>query len=191
MKMKKKTDLRVIKTKKLLYDSLLELMKDKPFEEIKVSDICDRALINRSTFYAHYSDKYELFSSYIESLKEALSKELEKNTNITNSREYYLEMLSLFFNHVLEQREAYLAIGKQNRNSIVMDMIYNAFSEEIAKRIENEEIISKNKIPGKFVATFYLGAIFSVGMEWVTNKDKYTKEDLLKYLRILIPDDLN
>lgn len=189
--MKKKTDLRVIKTKKLLYDSLLELMKDKPFEEIKVSDICDRALINRSTFYAHYSDKYELFSSYIESLKEALSKELEKNTNITNSREYYLEMLSLFFNHVLEQREAYLAIGKQNRNSIVMDMIYNAFSEEIAKRIENEEIISKNKIPGKFVATFYLGAIFSVGMEWVTNKDKYTKEDLLKYLRILIPDDLN
>lgn len=189
--MKEKTDLRVIKTKRLLMTSLLELMKEETFEDIKVSDICDKALINRSTFYAHYSDKYELFSSYIDNLKTALSKELEKNTNITNTKEYYLEMLSLFFNHVLEQREAYLAIGRQNRNSIVMDMIYNAFSEEIAKRIEKEEVMSKNKIPGKFVATFYLGAIFSVGMEWISNKDKYTKEDLLKYLKVLIPDELD
>lgn len=189
--MKDKTDLRVIKTKKLLMNSLLELMKDKPFEDIKVSDICDGALINRSTFYAHYSDKYELFSSYIEDLRSALKKELDKNVNISNSKEYYLEMLRLFFNHVDEKRDVYAAVGKQNRNSIIMDMIYNAFNEDIIKTIDDEDVMLKNKIPSKFVATFYLGAIFSVGMEWITNKDKYTKEDLLEYLRILIPDELN
>ena len=52
--MVKKTDLRVIKTKNLIYNTLIELMKDKTFEEIKVSDICNKALINRSTFYSYY-----------------------------------------------------------------------------------------------------------------------------------------
>ena len=71
--MKEKKDLRVIKTQNLLYNTLLELLKSSPFEEIKVSDICDKALINRSTFYAHYSDKYELLASYIDDLKKAFS----------------------------------------------------------------------------------------------------------------------
>ena len=57
--MEKKTDLRIIKTKKVIYEALIDLMKEKTFEEIKVSDICNKALINRSTFYAHYEDKYD------------------------------------------------------------------------------------------------------------------------------------
>ena len=98
--MNKKTDLRVIKTKNNLYQTLIELMSDMPFEEIKFSDICEKALVNRSTFYSHYSDKYELLSSYIDTLKDSLEKELEKNTSIKNTKEYYLEMISLFLDHV-------------------------------------------------------------------------------------------
>ena len=56
----KKKDLRIIKTRKALYNAFEELMKSKPFEQIKVSDICNEALINRSTFYDHYADKYDL-----------------------------------------------------------------------------------------------------------------------------------
>lgn len=189
--MKEKTDLRVVKTKKVLYESLLELMKKKSFEEIKVSDICEKALINRSTFYSHYTDKYELFESYIENLKISLTKELEKNTNISTSKEYYLEMLNLFLNHVSLEKEAYRAIMQQNRNSIIMDMIYNAFNEDITKKIEKEEEKIKDKIPSNFIATFYLGAVLSVGMKWLTNENKYSKKELLKYLDILIPNDLN
>ena len=48
-----KNDLRVIKTKTTLYNTLKELMQEKTFEEIKVSDICSKALINRSTFTDH------------------------------------------------------------------------------------------------------------------------------------------
>ena len=44
--------------------------KDKTFEEINVSDICKKALINRSAFYSHYYDKYELLVDFINVLKE-------------------------------------------------------------------------------------------------------------------------
>ena len=82
----KKTDLRIIKTKNLLYSTLIALLKDYTFEEIKVSDICNKALINRSTFYAHYSDKYELLSSFIQDIKEELPSKLRSNTNISNTK---------------------------------------------------------------------------------------------------------
>ena len=72
-----------------------------------------------------------------------------------------------------------------------MDMLYHAFNEDITKKIEIEEAQKKEKIPGSFIATFYLGAVLSVSMKWLTNENKYTKKELLKYLDILIPDDLN
>ena len=50
--MKKKEDLRIIKTKKNLYEGLLQLMKDTSFEDIKVSDICNVSLVNRSTLWS-------------------------------------------------------------------------------------------------------------------------------------------
>ena len=102
--------MRIIKTRKNLYESLLYLLKEKTFEEIKVSDICEKALINRSTFYAHYNDKYELFADLISTLKTSLSEELTTNPHISNSKEYYLEMLKIFLNHVDSKREIYSAI---------------------------------------------------------------------------------
>ncbi|MCI5552855.1 MAG: TetR/AcrR family transcriptional regulator [Tenericutes bacterium] len=91
----KKQDLRIMKTKKALYQSLIQLMKEKTFEEIRVSDICELALINRSTFYAHFDDKYELLYDYIKDLKNDLKTELSKNKEISNTKEYYIEMIKI------------------------------------------------------------------------------------------------
>ena len=77
--MDKKTDLRIIKTKKSLFQGLTHLMKEKKFEKIKVSDICAASLVNRSTFYDHFSDKYELLTELIENLRTELNSKLQNN----------------------------------------------------------------------------------------------------------------
>jgi AcrR family transcriptional regulator len=59
-------DLRVRRTRKLLKRALVELTIEKGFVNITVSDIAERAMVNRSTFYRHYVDKYDLLSQYIE-----------------------------------------------------------------------------------------------------------------------------
>ena len=184
--MTNKTDLRVIKTKALLYKTLEELMKEKSFEEIKVSDICNIALINRSTFYSHYNDKYELLQEYITNLKETLYKELSKNTNTENTKEYYLEMLKLLLDHIEEKKDTYTKIMIKNKNSITMDIFYDAINKDIINQIKN-----KDKIPSEIISKFYLGAVFNVFLEWLTSNNKYTKEDLIRYIDILIPNNLS
>jgi AcrR family transcriptional regulator len=47
-------------TRKVLEDSLVELMKDKSITKITIKEICENADINRTTFYAHYKDQYDL-----------------------------------------------------------------------------------------------------------------------------------
>lgn len=56
-------DLRIRRTKKNIAEAFLNLLEAKPFEKIRVNDITAAAMINRSTFYLHYRDKYDLMES--------------------------------------------------------------------------------------------------------------------------------
>lgn len=53
-------DLRVLKTKKNIRDAFLELRRKQSIDEIKVNALCEKAMINKTTFYNHYQDIYEL-----------------------------------------------------------------------------------------------------------------------------------
>jgi AcrR family transcriptional regulator len=64
----KHEDPRITRTRKLLVDALNELMREKSFEAITVSEIADRATLNRVTFYAHFQDKYALLEYSMRSL---------------------------------------------------------------------------------------------------------------------------
>ena len=186
----RKTDLRIIKTKKSLYESLLDLMKEKPFEELKVSDICENALVNRSTFYSHFDDKYDLLDSLICDLKEGSSEELSKNTNISNSKEYYLEMIKLLLDHIEDKKDVYAMVLINNKNGVGMDMVYDALNEDITKRIEIEGHKLNRGIPSSIIAKFYLGAVFNLGREWLISNNKYSKDEIISYLEDLLPDVL-
>ena len=62
-------DRRILKTKRNLKATMIDLLGELPFEKITVAELCRRGETSRITFYAHYSDKYELadelFSDYI------------------------------------------------------------------------------------------------------------------------------
>ena len=53
-------DPRVLRTRKLLRNALLDLIPEKGYSAITIQDITDRATLNRATFYLHYRDKLEL-----------------------------------------------------------------------------------------------------------------------------------
>ena len=71
-----------------------------------------------------------------------------------------------------------------------MDIIFDAANKDISERIENDKSIISNKVPIEIISKFYLGAIVSIGAEWIRNSNKYTKEQLLEYFDILIPNNI-
>ncbi|MCI8662597.1 MAG: TetR/AcrR family transcriptional regulator [Hungatella sp.] len=53
-------DLRITKTKTAIINAFLSLRSKKPLEKITIKELCEQAMINKSTFYSHYGDIYEL-----------------------------------------------------------------------------------------------------------------------------------
>ncbi len=184
-----KEDLRIVKTKKVLYESLMTLLKKQTFEDIKVSDICNNALVNRSTFYAHFNDKYDLLSNFIDDLRITLSNELNENTDTSTPKQYYIKMIDLLLHHIDERKDIYKAILINNRNSILVDMFYDTVNKDILKHLETASFPNKNSIPDEVISKFYSSAVSNICIEWLKSEKKYSKSDIIKYLNKLIPDN--
>lgn len=71
-----KTDPRILRTRKLIMDSFIELSSKKEFKDITVKDITTEAMINRATFYYHFEDIYDLLEKV---LSEVLSINIDSN----------------------------------------------------------------------------------------------------------------
>jgi AcrR family transcriptional regulator len=189
--LKEKTDLRIVKTKKILFNSLLNLMKIKNFEKIKISDICEESLINRSTFYAHYDDKYELLIDLFEERKLSLLKELEDNENKAFSKEYLMELLSILIDHIEENEEIYSAILANNRNGILIDFLIDAIEKDVSEKLKGNSEINASDLPLDIIVKFYAGGLINIGIDCLTRTKKYSKKELLLYIDKLIPDKIS
>lgn len=66
--MEKKLDLRIQKTYLALETAFTKLLEEKPFESITTNELCDAAMIRRTTFYKHFEDKYDYFSFFISNM---------------------------------------------------------------------------------------------------------------------------
>ena len=189
--MKEKTDLRIVKTKKVLFNSLLNLMKIKNFEKIKISDICEESLVNRSTFYAHYDDKYELLIDLFEERKLSLLKVFEDNENKVFSKEYLMELLSILIDHIEENKEIYSAIIANNRNGILIDFLIDAIERDVSEKLKGNSEIKISDLPIDIIVKFYVGGLINIGIDCITRTKKYSKKELLLYIDKLIPDKIS
>lgn len=115
----KKTNLKVINTKRKLSKSLISLLTSKSITEIDVSELCAKAGINRTTFYKHYASLYHLLDELIVQFFkriETLFLSLSSGENTTSKVVYLLKYL------------------KQNREFVTIIMNNNSFSS-ISERL--------------------------------------------------------
>ena len=185
--MKNPQDLRVIRTKRLLSKALISLMKKKPFEKISITDICDAAMIHRTTFYAHYDDKYDLLL-YI-------TKEIEKEFENVGSpslsggiREYYLSVASNILGFINENMELLKTLIVKNKQETFVSRFRAAavsrFEEKLARCVENG---AELEAPASFLANFYIGGCMDAIVWWIENDTPFSSDELLRYIKTVTP----
>ena len=99
-------------------------------------------------------------------------------------------MIPIFIDHVEENKDIYKSVVINNKNSITMDIIFDVMNEDISKHIEEFDEYTNKKIPVDIIVKFYLGAVFNVGIEFLNNNHKYIKNEIIEYIKLLIPDNL-
>ncbi len=130
-----KLDRRARRTRDLLGDALVDLMHEKRFEDITVQHVLDRAEVGRSTFYAHYSDKNDLFFSDVDEFWESMATSLSRHKDMSNRVAPVREL----FSHVADVKVFRVALMESGKMHDVMDLGIGHFARGIEERLHTHK----------------------------------------------------
>lgn len=182
-----KEDLRIKRTHKLLSEALIMLMSEKPFEKITVVDICERAMVHRATFYAHFADKYELLKFVLQTFEAAFDNEDVTSHDIAGYRAYYLSVASDIIDEIARRKDLMATIIRKNQEESFLAGIRYRLTEKILEKLtkcnDNGMVLP---VPAEVLARFYAGACMSILEWWIVDGQDISKEQLVAYLNRLI-----
>lgn len=184
MKKQRKQDLRVIKTKSLIKNAFLELIEEKGYSKVSVTDIVDKAMINRNTFYLHYYDKEDLINEMISEnykkteplIKRIMFKQIRENYD--NPVKMQELMLYDIFEYLLQEIELY--------RIFIMDPGLSGYLVKLKGTIKrNMQIQSIKTDRQKIAFEFIFEGVFGAITEWIKN-DYAPKEEMASQLAHLL-----
>jgi AcrR family transcriptional regulator len=138
-KPRRKPDARIRRTHERLGKALLELIRDKPIDQVTVQEVLDHASVGRSTFYLHFRDKNDLLLSQLEQFLEIMSTTLSARKEASHRVAPVAEM----FAHIAEQKKFYRALAESGRLNDFFDLAQDYFARGIERRLRESKRVGK------------------------------------------------
>jgi AcrR family transcriptional regulator len=157
-------DPRERRTRDRLGDALVALILEKPFEAITVQDVLARARVSRSTFYAHFRDKQDLFVSDMDEFLEAMASLLTRR----GERSHRVAPVRELFAHVAEWKKFHAALAGSAKLQDFLELAQGHFARGIEARLP--ETLRGRAIPADdrpAAAQALAGALLSLMSWWL------------------------
>lgn len=148
--------------------TFLQLIQTKDVENISVSDICKKANLNRSTFYANYLDIYDLVEKVRVRMINEYASIFTNDNEAGHNPNSYLKM----FNHIKENQIFYKTYFKL-KFDVTSEITY--FDKELAERFYNNKYID-------YHCEFFKAGITAIIKMWLNNNCKETPEEMVEIL---------
>jgi len=97
--MEKREDRRISMTKRMLKDALIEMLEEKDIYHISIRELCERADVNRTTFYKHYGNQFDLLDDMEHDLLRLIEKTIAEDKKHSANT---IEQLLTFFEKDIE-----------------------------------------------------------------------------------------
>ena len=169
-------------TKRLLAQSLQEIMATTPLEKISVNDIVDHAGVGRNTFYYHFEDKYDLVNWYFQNGITSFLVERSAYSSwdaMLDAIVDYLEQNKVFYCHAL-------AYNGQNslQEYAFADLcsIFRQRAKEMMPTATPDQCLN--------VGRFYAGALMGVLIPWALGGMKTRIMHSPQWVDMLLPEKL-
>lgn len=176
-----KEDRRTRRTKKLLANALMDLIKQKGYDSLTVQDVINKANIGRTTFYTHYESKEQLLIGNINFQDELV------NVPVDDPDMYPMGInLNYFFNPV----QNYLDLYKAMRGSTCLIILNNYFIDLFATKIvtyyQRKFINYRGGYFLRYQAEAAAAAIVRLYFTWLEDDAVHPAADILQYARNIL-----
>ena len=153
-------DIRITKTQMALSKTLMDLLEKKSFQKITVNDICQGAIVSRSTFYMHFEDKYQLMLFCLQEER----KRFDKAAQSMAPR----DILHVVLSSVYERKRVFHNFFKAEIDMELFNMFRNFFHDFIAEALAK---LAKQgmKLPGPIPpsAAYYASGLAGMAIWWI------------------------
>lgn len=176
-------DLRVRRTHKLLWEALMAELSGRAFEEITVTDICERAMVHRTTFYKHYEDKYALLEQGMRQMVDELvtgDEHLPPSAySVANPPPYFIRL----FEHAAQNQQFYRLMlcgdGFARFQKLVREHIVRMASARLHEPPRADPHLA---VPPAMHAQYVAGAALSLLAWWLENDMPFSPRQMAQYL---------
>lgn len=176
----------VLRTRKLISQSLLELLRTHNFNDISVTDICEHAMITRATFYKYFEDKYHLMRSIMQDFKEIILDEGLKNYAYTSPKQLYLKIADLCLTFIQEHEQDFYSFMSHNNNDKLSMLMLQTINDYVEDFLQQQTGNVEYRVPVSILSKFLTGGFVYLGFYFMQNKGKYTKDQILGYLKNML-----
>ena len=147
-------------------NSLFELMKAKPYNDISITEITDKAKVNRVSFYRNFTSKEDIIDKWIKfTTQNFLSK-----SDISYQKDSTLDYFTKLFTHLEKYKTEAMLIYNAN--------LFNLLKNEF----DNNLINLHKKEYSNYKSYFLAGGIFNVYYFWLINGCKETPHQVAEKL---------
>ena len=186
--MKRETaDRRIKYTKTMLKNGIIELLEEYPISKITVKKLCETADINRSTFYAHYSDAYDLLQQLEREVLQELMEHISKHT-FTEKTEEIVQVLNVMLEYIGENSDLFKVLLSENGNSSFQKDIMQITQQKSITDLYNSKNIDART--SEYIQSFLLSGSISVIKEWLQAGMVETPQELSKLIAKLLYEGL-
>ena len=173
-----------VRSRKLIRQAFVELLKEKSFEKITVTDIVKEADINRSTFYAHYPDVFGLIEEIqlevIDYTQQVLS-----GINFKHFLENPKPLLNKIVKMTEENSELYQLLVGSNIAVKQLSSIKNILIERTLKTIEVPGV-ANNTFEKEFMVRFFMGGVVDIYLDWLNDELDCSLDEITEELAKMI-----
>ena len=185
-----KEDRRTRRTRQLLRDALLSLLKEKRYIDISVQDIIERADVARSTFYVHYIDKDDLlvgkwgvFASKLGHQAETMMHAGHMSKSIFPTRGW--------FQHVQAQNDILKLLAKDSAMELAMKTLHGILRMDAQRKVE-KYLQDNDSIPYSLVVEYMASALMTLIQWWVRQDMNYSPQQMDEiFQRLVMPGVLS
>ena len=170
------------RTKQLLADGLVELSKTMPIAEIRVKDLCATCDVDRSTFYYHFVDKYDLVAWIYAQLFERE----RRRASVTNGQEMIESMLDAIWTRSSFFRNALSDHSQNSLASYLLDFYIGSEREVACRYLGRSELDEETE----YVIRQYSYGCLGITIEWIQGRSALDAKTLARYQYRCMPDVL-
>lgn len=186
------SDLRVLRSKKMIKGAFLELIEEKGYKSATIKDIAERAMVNRKTFYNHYDSIDALFQEILHENICALvqascqgSGENIRSDSLPCKIRSFLENLSLN-KEVLRTLLNHVSVSVLNQQ--IEKCLHAHFMEQLAAA-EDDIRSPRNEYPHQLISGLTT-AFYMVIAQWWLTQDEYAEEQAATIVENMIKNGL-